>query len=227
MKLTKVFEPGRIGSLHIPNRLVVSAMSSHMGNDDGTPNETVNAYLSAKAKGGWGLIFTEDLGITEDAGSDPIVGSLWNDSQIPSWSETVRQVHQAGGLIGAQIYHAGRQRAYKSYPSHPVAPSAIKEPTEPYVPRALSVAEIHELVAAFAKAALRAKTCGFDCVEIHGAHGYLINQFMSTFSNKRTDEYGGTLSNRMRFPLEVIAACREAVGPDYPLIFRFNTCDYV
>lgn len=227
MELKRVFEPGKIGNMTLPNRLVVSAMSSHMGNADGTPNETVNVYLVSKVKGGWGLIFTEDLGITEDAGSDPIVGSLWNDTQIPAWSETVRQVHEAGGLIGAQIYHAGRQRALNSYPSHPVGPSAIKEPTEPYVPRALTVEEIHNIVTAFAECAARAKKCGFDCVEIHGAHGYLINQFMSTFSNKRTDEYGGTLNNRMRFPLEVISACRAAVGTDYPIIFRFSTCDYV
>ena len=227
MELKKVFEPGKIGSLNIKNRLVVSAMSSHMGNDDGTPNETVNAYLVAKVKGGWGLIFTEDLGVTKDAGSDPVVGSLWNDDQIPAWTETVRQVHEAGGLMGAQLYHAGRQRSLKAYDTHPVAPSAIKEPTEPYVPRALTVEEIHDLVKAFGEAAARAKKCSFDCVEIHGAHGYLINQFMSTFSNKRTDEYGGTLNNRMRFALEVIAAVRQAVGPDFPVLFRFNTCDYV
>ena len=227
MELKKVFEPGKIGNLELKNRLVVSAMSSHMGNPDGTPNETVNAYLVAKVKGGWGLIFTEDLGITADAGSDPVVGSLWNDDQVPAWTETVRQVHAAGGLMGAQLYHAGRQRSLKAYDTYPVAPSALKEPAVPHVPRALTVEEIHGLVAAFGAAAARAKKSGFDCVEIHGAHGYLINQFMSTFSNKRTDEYGGTLENRMRFALEVVDAVRAAVGPDYPILFRFNTCDYV
>ena len=175
MKLTKVFEHGKIGNLELKNRLVVSAMSSHMGNPDGTPNEAVNAYLVAKVKGGWGLVFTEDLGVTKDAGSDPVVGSLWSDDQVPAWTETVRQVHAAGGLMGAQIYHAGRQRSLKAYDTHPVAPSALKEPTEPYVPRALTVEEIHDLVKAFGEAAARAKRCGFDCVEIHGAHGYLIN----------------------------------------------------
>ena len=217
MELKKVFEPGKIGNLELKNRLVVSAMSSHMGNPDGTPNETVNAYLVAKVKGGWGLVFTEDLGITADAGSDPVVGSLWNDDQVPAWTETVRQVHAAGGLMGAQLYHAGRQRSLKAYDTYPVAPSALKEPAVPYVPRALTVEEIHGLVAAFGAAAARAKKCGFDCVEIHGAHGYLINQFMSTFSNKRTDEYGGTLENRMRFALEVVDAVRAAVGPDGPV----------
>ena len=227
MELRKVFEPGMIGKLKIKNRLIVSAMSSHLGNDDGTPNEQVTSYLEAKVRGGWGLIFTEDLGVTEDAGSDPVVGSLWNDSQIPSWKETVRRVHAAGGLMGAQIYHSGRERKLTAYKTWPVAPSAIKEPTMNYVPRALTVDEIHELVKAFAECARRCVECGFDCVEIHGAHGYLINQFMSPFSNKRNDEYGGTLNNRMRFPLEIVAAVREVVGPDYPIIFRFNTCDYV
>lgn len=227
MELKKVFEPGKIGKLELKNRLVVSAMSSHLGNPDGTPNEEVTCYLEAKAKGGWGLIFTEDLGVTEDAGSDPIVGSLWNDSQIPAWKETVRRVHAAGGTMGAQIYHAGRERKLTAYDTYPVAPSAIKEPTVNYVPRALETEEIHELVIAYAECARRVVECGFDCVEIHGAHGYLINQFMSPFSNKRTDEYGGTLNNRMRFPLEIVEAVRKAVGADFPIVFRFNTCDYV
>lgn len=227
MELKKVFEPGMIGKMQIKNRLVVSAMSSHLGNDDGTPNEAVTQYLEAKARGGWGLIFTEDLGVTVDAGCDPVVGSLWSDDQIPAWSETVRRVHAVGGLMGAQLYHAGRERTLKAYATHPVAPSAIKEPTMPYVPRALTVEEIHELIQAFAQAAGRAKKCGFDCIEIHGAHGYLINQFMSPFANKRNDDYGGTLINRMRFPLEVIAEIRKVVGPDYPITFRMNVCDYM
>ena len=95
MKFNKVFETGKIRNMELPNRLVVSAMSSHLGNDDGTPNEQVIRYLEAKAEGGWGLVFTEDLGVTEDAGSDPIVGSLWNDAQIPVL-ERVRQPRTCG-----------------------------------------------------------------------------------------------------------------------------------
>ena len=227
MKFNRVFEPGTINQLELENRLVVSAMSSHLGNDDGTPNEKVIRYLEAKAKGGWGLIFTEDLGVTEDAGSDPIVGSLWSDEQIPAWTECVRRVHEAGGKLGAQIYHAGRERKLDAYESHPVAPSAIKEPAMNYVPRALKTEEIHDLVKAFGACARRAKECGFDCVEIHGAHGYLISQFMSPFSNKRNDEYGGTLWNRMRFPLEIVEEVRRVVGEDYPIVFRMNICDHV
>ena len=143
MELKKVFEPGKIGSLAIPNRLVVSAMSSHLGNPDGTPNEEVTCYLEAKARGGWGLIFTEDLGVTEDAGSDPIVGSLWSDSQVPAWTETVRRVHAAGGLMGAQLY----------YREHAQYAKAAREGTEPLQPPALvthllsSCASVREAVA--------------------------------------------------------------------------------
>ena len=227
MKVEKVFEPIRIRDLTIPNRLVVSAMSSHLGNPDGTPNEAVFAYLNAKIRGGWGLVFTEDLGVTEDAGCDPVVGSLWNDDQIPAWKKLVERIHESGGLIAAQIYHAGRERTLNVYPSHPVAPSALKEPAMSYVPRALSVQEIHDLVKAFGACARRCRECGFDMVEIHGAHGYLVNEFMSPFSNLRTDEYGGSLQGRMRFPLEVVAAVREAIGDSMPLCFRMNTCDYV
>ncbi len=227
MKFNKVFETGKIRNMELPNRLVVSAMSSHLGNDDGTPNEQVIRYLEAKAEGGWGLVFTEDLGVTEDAGSDPIVGSLWNDAQIPSWKECVSRVHAVSGKIGAQIYHAGRERKLDAYESHPVAPSAIKEPAMNYIPRALTVEEIHDLVKAFGQCARRVKECGFDCVEIHGAHGYLVNQFLSPFSNKRTDAYGGTLMNRMRFALEIVEEVRRVVGEDYPIIFRMNICDHV
>ncbi len=227
MQLRKVFELGRIGSLTIKNRLVVSAMSTHLGNADGTPTEAVIRYHEAKARGGWGLVFTEDLGVTEDAGCDPHVGSLWNDSQIAPWKQFVSRIHAAGGLMGAQIYHAGRSRTLAAYDTHPIAPSAIKEPVMQYIPREMTVDEIHEMVAAFGDCARRVKECGFDCVEIHGAHGYLITQFMSTFSNKRNDDYGGTLANRMRFPLEVLQAVRQAVGEDFPIVFRMNTSDYV
>ena len=227
MQLKKVFEPGKIGGLEIKNRLIVSAMSTHLGNADGTPTEAVTLYHEAKARGGWGLVFTEDLGVTEDAGCDPHVGSLWNDGQIAPWAEFVKRIHAAGGLMGAQIYHAGRQRTLKAYDTQPIAPSAVREPAMGYIPRAMSVEEIHDMVKAFGECARRAKECGFDCIEIHGAHGYLINQFMSTFSNKRNDEYGGTLINRMRFPLEIVAAVRKAVGPDMPIVFRMNTSDYV
>ncbi len=227
MKLKKIFEPGKIGGLEIKNRLVVSAMSTHLGNTDGTPTEAVIRYHETKARGGWGLVFTEDLGVTEDAGCDPHVGSLWNDSQIAPWSEFVKRIHAAGGLMGAQIYHAGRERSLKAYDSHPIAPSAVREPAMEYVPREMSMDEIHNMVNAFGECARRVKKCGFKCVEIHGAHGYLVNQFMSTFSNKRNDKYGGTLINRMRFPLEIVAAVRRAVGPNMPIIFRMNTSDYV
>lgn len=226
MQLKTVFEPGRIGSLNIKNRLVVSAMSTHLGNADGTPTEAVTLYHEAKARGGWGLVFTEDLGVTEDAGCDPHVGSLWNDNQIAPWKEFVKRIHSAGGTIGAQIYHAGRERTLGAYSTHPIAPSALKEPAMGYIPREMSVGEIHEMVKAFGECARRVKECGFDCVEIHGAHGYLINQFMSTFANKRNDAYGGTLINRMRFPLEIVAAVREAVGSEMPIVFRMNISDY-
>lgn len=227
MKLTKVFEQGQIKNLKVKNRLVVSAMSSHLGNPDGTPNEAVIRYHEEKARGGWGLIFTEDLGVTPDAGCDPVVGSLWNDRQIPAWRELVERVHRLGSKMGTQIYHAGRERTLDVYPTHPIAPSPIKEPTMSYVPREMMIEEIHEMVRAFGACAARAKECGFDIIEIHGSHGYLINTFMSSFANKRSDEYGGTLENRMRFPLEVVAAVRQAVGKDYPICFRMNTNDYV
>lgn len=227
MQLTNVFESGKIGKMNLKNRLVVSAMSTHLGNADGTPTESVTLYHEQKARGGWGLVFTEDLGVTEDAGCDPHVGSLWNDSQIAPWKEFVQRIHAAGGMIGAQIYHAGRERSLKAYDTEPIAPSALKEPAMPYIPREMHIGEIKDMVKAFGECAGRAKECGFDCIEIHGAHGYLINQFMSPFSNKRSDCYGGTLINRMHFPLEIVEAVRTAAGSDMPIIFRMNISDFV
>ncbi len=133
MELKKVFEPGKIGNLELKNRLVVSAMSSHMGNPDGTPNETVNAYLVAKVKGRLGSHLhggSRHHGRRRQRPGRRL--ALWNDDQGPAWTETVRQVHAAGGLMGAQLYHAGRQRSLKkAYDTYPVAPSALKEPRRP------------------------------------------------------------------------------------------------
>ena len=109
MELKKVFEPGKIGNLELKNRLVVSAMSSHMGNPDGTPNETVNAYLVAKVKGGWGLIFTEDLGITADAGSDPVVGSLWNADQVRRRSDGRAALPRRPSALPQGLRHVPRR----------------------------------------------------------------------------------------------------------------------
>jgi len=227
MNLEKLLSPIKIGNLQLKNRMVVSGMSPHFC-ENGMPTEQYIRYHEAKARGGWGLVFTEDIGIFENVCTHESVSGLWCDEMIPGHAEFVRRVHAAGGTIGAQIYHAGREMLSANQHGTPLhAPSPIKAPVFKDIPLELTIEEIHEIVEAFGDCALRAKKAGYDIVEVHGAHGYLVDSFLSSFSNKRIDEYGGTLENRMRFALEVIKNIREKVGPDYPLSVRVSTQEYV
>lgn len=224
MKNTKLFSPMAIGNCTIQNRLVVPAMVMNYCNVDGTLTEKYMAYHEEKAKGGWGLIITEDYAISEKAkGYDRIAG-LWNDVQIEANIEFTKRIHQYDSKIFAQIYHAGRQsHSGVNGGQRPVAPSSIPCPWKRENPEELSLEEINQIVNDFGDCALRVKKSGFDGVEIHAGHGYLLAQFMSTYSNKRTDDYGGCLENRARIVKEVIANVREKVGADYPVTIRFST----
>lgn len=225
--LKRIMEPLTINQLTLKNRLVVSAMVTNYVNDDGTPSEKFIAYHEHKAQGGWGLIITEDYRISPEAGCSRPLPGLWSDEQIEPHRRLTERIHRVGGKICCQLYHAGRESTYAINDCQPVAPSAIKDPTMPDMPRALTVAEIHDLERQFGKAAFRAKKAGFDAVEIHGAHGYLVGQFLSPFSNKRGDAYGGTIENRCRFAVEIIQEIRRTCGTDYPILFRFSSVEYV
>lgn len=227
MKFDKLFEPIIINKTEIKNRMVVSAMVTQYCSEDGNATDQYIAYHETKARGGWGLIITEDYAVLPDAGSFRRLPGLWMDSQIGSHRRLTDRVHAAGGKICAQIYHAGREKTRAVHWTDVIAPSAIREPSMPDTPREMTKDEIEQMVIAFGGAALRAKKAGFDMVEIHGAHGYLINQFVSPFANKRTDEYGGSRENRFRFPLEIVKMVREMTGEDFPISYRISTNDYV
>ena len=188
----RLFSPLKIGSVEIPNRLVVSPMVTDYCNQDGTATERYIAYHEAKAKGGWGLIITEDYAVDPSGKGFSCVAGLWNDSQIASHAELTKRVHQYKNKIFAQIYHCGRQTVSAITGCQPLAPSPVPCPAMQELPKELPVDEIEKIVGQFGDTALRAKKAGFDGVEIHGAHGYLISEFMSPYSNKRTDEYGGS-----------------------------------
>lgn len=220
--LKNVFSPIRIGKVEIPNRLVVPAMVTIYCNEDGTATEKFIAYHEAKARGGWGLIITEDYAVDPKGRGFPNLPGLWNDSQIESHLKFTKRIHDIGGTIFAQIYHAGRQTGKAVIGCQPVAPSPIPCPSLQEIPHELTADEIHEIVEEFGDCARRAREAKFDGIEIHGAHGYLIAQFMSPYSNKRVDEYGGHLLNRMRFPLEIISNIRLKAGNDFPVIFRIS-----
>lgn len=223
----KIFAPITINQTTIRNRMVVSAMVTNYVNDDGTPTEKFIAYHEHKAKGGWGLIITEDYRVSPEAGSSRPLPGLWDDSQIQPHRVLTDRIHRAGGKICCQIYHAGREATEAINGCPIVAPTALKDPTLPDTPRELTVEEIHTLVEQFGDTALRAKLAGFDAVEIHGAHGYLVEQFLSPFSNKRGDEYGGTIYNRTRFAMEIVQNIRSKCGNNFPILFRMSTVEYV
>lgn len=222
----KIFAPVNIGSMEVKNRLVVSAMVTHYCDDDGFATERYIAYHEAKAKGGWGLIITEDYRISKEAGASPTLPGLFNDAQIVSHKELTDRVHAAGGKIVAQIYHAGWDSKRILTGQQPVGVCAVKNYAMADMPHELSKAEIKEIIQQFAACAKRVKQAGFDGVEIHGAHGYLINQFFSPLLNSRSDEYGGNFRGRSRFPLEVVKSVRKAVGDDFPIIYRMTTVEY-
>lgn len=227
MVVKHLFKSIRIGNMEVPNRFVVPAMVMNYCNEDGTATERFISYHEEKAKGGWGLIITETFAVVPEGKGFVGTPGLWNDDQIPGFAEFTKRIHKYGSKVVAQIFHAGRQTSRQVIGTTPKAPSAIPCPVLQEVPEELTIDEIKDLVEKFGDAAYRAKLAGFDGVEVHGAHGYLISQFMSNYSNRRTDEYGGSLQNRLRFPLEIIANIRRKTGPNFPIIFRISGDEFV
>ena len=225
--LDHLFSPFTIRGKTIKNRTVVPAMVTDFCTDEGKATDRYIAYHEAKAKGGFGLIITEDYAIDPRGRGFKNVAGLWNDEQIESHSRLPARVHQYGATILAQIYHCGRQTNRDAIGCAPVAPSPIPCPFGTDIPEELSIAEIMSLVEKYGDTALRAKKCGFDGVEIHGGHGYLITQFMSPYSNKRVDEYGGSFQNRLRFALEVIENVRAKCGEDFIVGMRISADEMV
>lgn len=222
----KIFEPIQIGTMQVKNRLVVPAMVTHYCDDEGMATERFIAYHEAKAKGGWGLIITEDYRIAAEAGASPTLPGLYHDEQIASHRKLTDRIHQAGGKIVAQIYHAGWDSKRALTGVKPVGVCAVKNQAMADMPEELSKEQIQEIITQFAECAKRVKAAGFDGVEIHGAHGYLLNQFFSPLLNSRSDEYGGDFQGRSRLPLEVTQAVRKAVGKDFPVLYRMTAVEY-
>ncbi|MDR2355352.1 MAG: NADH:flavin oxidoreductase, partial [Clostridiales Family XIII bacterium] len=202
-----ILTPGRIGACEIPNRLVVGPMVANMNPERGLASEQYIRYHEEKAKGGWGLIITEDYRVNAHAGGYPHIAGLYSEEQVESHKRFTDRIHACGTKIFAQIYHAGRQTNSRVNGGvRPVSCSPIPCPWNKEIPRALRADEITGIVEDFARTALNVKRAGFDGVEVHAAHGYLIHQFLSLHSNKRTDDYGGCLDNRLRFLREILKA---------------------
>jgi 2,4-dienoyl-CoA reductase-like NADH-dependent reductase (Old Yellow Enzyme family)/thioredoxin reductase len=174
-----------------------------------------------------GLIIVEITAVSPEGRVDSRQVSIYSDQFIPGLKRLIDRCHSHGAKIAVQLHHAGRQTIPEVIGGQPVAPSPIPCRVLGVMPRELTIGEVEELVEAYGRAAKRAREVGFDAVEVHGAHGYLVCQFLSAYSNKRTDKYGGSLENRCRFPQEILACIKEMAGADYPLLFRISVQEYV
>lgn len=223
----KLFEPIRIGTMEVKNRFVMAPMVTNYSEKDGSVTDRLVAYHRARAKGGVGLIITEATYVHPCGKGFSNELGIYKDELVPGLERLTSAVHEAGGKIAVQLYHSGRQ-SYEAVTGLPlIAPSAIPCPVCGGMPKEMTKEDIRQMVDAFRNAARRAKAAGFDAVEIHGAHGYLLNEFLSPYSNQRTDEYGGSFANRARFPLEVLKKVRDLVGKDYPVLYRLSSAEHV
>ncbi|MBV8156073.1 MAG: NADH:flavin oxidoreductase/NADH oxidase, partial [Dyella sp.] len=219
------------------NRLVIAPMCEYSA-VDGLPNEWHHVHLGSRAVGGAGLLITEATAISPEARITAEDVGLWNDAQVAAWRPITRFARAQGAVVGVQLAHAGRKASAMppwlgGHPRAPddgawqtVAPSAIPFDAHWHVPEALDAAGIAKIIADFRAAAVRALEAGFELIELHGAHGYLLHQFLSPLSNHRTDSYGGSFENRTRLVREVIVAVREVWPEHLPLWLRISATDW-
>ncbi len=234
---TPLFSPFQLRSVVFPNRVGVSPMCEY-SSEDGFANDWHLVHLGARAQGGAGLVMTEASAVTPEGRISINDLGIWKDAHIEKLAQIVRFIHSQGARAGIQLAHAGRKGSMTApfggerllTPEEgrwePVAPSAIPFSQSYATPKALDGAEIAGVVRAFADATRRAKEAGFDVVEIHGAHGYLLHEFVSPLANDRTDQYGGSFDNRIRLPLEVADAVRAAWPDHLPLFMRISATDW-
>jgi 2,4-dienoyl-CoA reductase-like NADH-dependent reductase (Old Yellow Enzyme family) len=224
LSVAALFAPFTIKNLTLPNRIVMAPMTRAFS-PGGVPGPDVAAYYRRRAENGVGLIITEGTVIDHPASSsNPAVPYFHGEGALAGWANVLAAVRGVGGRIMPQLWHVGALRKPGSEP-HPdaptVSPSGLAKPGE-QVGDPLTEHEIASIVEAFGRAAGDARRLGFDGIELHGAHGYLIDQFCWEVTNKRTDRYGGDLSARTRFAVEVVGACRREVGPEFPILLRFS-----
>lgn len=231
--MARLFTPLTLRTVTFPNRIWVSPMCQYLS-VDGMPNEWHLVHLGSRAVGGAGLVLVEASGVSPEGRITEWDSGLWSEAHADAFRPIADFIHAQGSVAGIQIAHAGRKastdkpwRGGHALPSWtPVAPSAIPFRDGDPVPHALSSAEIDGVVADFARAASLALRAGFRLLEIHAAHGYLLHEFLSPLCNRRDDEYGGSLENRMRLPLRVAAAVREAWPEELPLFVRISATDW-
>ncbi|MDN5347061.1 MAG: hypothetical protein PWP65_625 [Clostridia bacterium] len=221
--LVKLFEPGYIGRIKVRNRIVMPGIQTRGADAEGFITENLIDYYAERARGGAGLIIVQMSFAWPEARLKRGIG-LWDDKFIPGLKKLAQAVQCYGARIAIQI---GSRGTNQDEGVEEVAPSAVRASCREDVPRELTQEEITSYIEAFAEAARRVREAGFDAVEINGAHGHLISQFLSPYTNRRTDEYGGSVVNRTRFACEIIKRIRAKVGPDFPILIRMNGDDFI
>jgi 2,4-dienoyl-CoA reductase-like NADH-dependent reductase (Old Yellow Enzyme family) len=236
--MSALFQPLRLREVTLRNRIAVSPMCQYSARE-GLPDDWHLVHLGSRAVGGAGLVIAEASAVSPEGRISPDDTGLWSDAQAEAWAPIARFVAGQGAVPGIQLAHAGRKAATAApwrggRPLRegeggwrPVAPSPLPFAEGYATPSELAVDDIERLVGAFRDAARRAEQAGFELVEIHMAHGYLLHQFLSPLSNRRTDDYGGSLENRMRLPLAVARAVREAFPVERPVLARISATDWV
>ena len=218
----------RIGGKIMKNRIAMAPMECRLNTVDGSPTQLMIDYYEARAKGGVGMIIVENTFVDCRASRSSVASSgLCSGHQIAAKALLAEAIRDHGALAILQLSHGGRQANKEATGQMCVAPSPIPCKVMRRVPKELSISEIEEIEDAFAVAALRAKKAGFDGVEVHGAHGYLLCEFLSPYTNKRTDHYGGSYENRSRMPKEVIRKVRESVGRDFIVGYRISVDEFL
>jgi 2,4-dienoyl-CoA reductase-like NADH-dependent reductase (Old Yellow Enzyme family) len=231
--MSDVMQSIKFNTIEVPNRFALAPMTRTSAEPDGTPNGLMADHYEGYAKGGFGLVITEGT-YTDDKASQGYANQpgIINEAQVAGWKTIVDRVHAAGSKILVQLMHAGAQFQANRYTDQPLGASKVipkgaplgfyGDQTEWKTPKAMTEADIHTAIDGFARSAANAKAAGFDGIEIHGANGYLLNQFLSTHFNRREDEYGGPLENRLRLVVEVVNAVRQAVGEDFTVGIRLS-----
>jgi 2,4-dienoyl-CoA reductase-like NADH-dependent reductase (Old Yellow Enzyme family) len=224
--MSKLFETTTINTLTLANRFVRSATWEGMANEDGSVSPQLIDLMVKLAQGGVGLIITGFAYIRKDGHCGSWQLGNYSDNLLPGLSEMAEAVHKEEGKIVMQIVHGGVQSSPELIGMTPLGPSVIEGEKGPISQR-MTLEDIREIVAAFGQAAARVKQAGFDGVQLHSAHGYLLSEFLSPFFNKRTDEYGGSIDNRARIVLEAYESVRKAVGDQFPVLIKMNSEDFL
>ncbi|MDP2936241.1 MAG: FAD-dependent oxidoreductase [Dehalococcoidia bacterium] len=223
----KLFEPIQIGSMKLKNRLILSGINVNYAAEDGTVTKRLKDFYVERAKGGVGMVQTGICYVDPLGRFFTNMMGIHNDSVIPGLREMAQEVQSYGAAFVVQLCHVGRYASSKVTGAQPVAPSAVASRVSHEMPRELTVPEIKGIIEAFAQGARRARDAGADAVDLAGAVGYLIAQFLSPYSNKRNDEYGGDMERRMQFVLEIMDRIQQTVGKDYPIMIRISGDEFL